>query len=102
MKAVSMTIYLIVAAVVILITALVILTIFGTGIQPIVDITTQRSICLQQGTISCQTTGELPPTWKIPMKVNEGGKIVEKSCSEITNCYFCIDNKLNCGKVEKV
>jgi hypothetical protein len=91
MKAVSMTIYLIVAAVVILITALVILTIFGTGIQPIVDITQAKSICIQQGTITCKTTGKLPPTWEIPtMNTNEGP--LACSDSKLANCKDTCDN----------
>ncbi len=58
-----------VTAIVILIVALVVLTIFG-GI-PIGTLVDAKNNCLNQGQISCSAAGSLPITWSSYFKVGE-------------------------------
>jgi hypothetical protein len=92
MKGISATLLIIVSAIVILIAALVVLTIFGSGITPIVDLTNGRNLCLQQVAQSCTITGDVPPTWNAAtMNVKEGDKILSLPCSDakLANCKTC-------------
>ena len=83
MKALSTTILVVVTAVVILVAALVLLTIFGTGISPVAMLSDERNSCITQASATCTATGQLPATWSIALK---GGK----SCKELTgNCDKC-------------
>jgi len=95
MKAISTTIYIVVAAVVILVAALVVLTIFGGGIQPVVDVTQARSICIQQASATCTTLGELPPTWWQETFNIKGNP---KSCSDndVAGDCSCENRVLKC------
>jgi hypothetical protein len=96
MKGISTTLVIIVTAIVILVAALVVLTIFGGGITPIVDLTTQRNICLQQAASICQTTGKMPPTWDTTFQYREGDQVKTGSCEDLpglTGCG-CQDYKL--------
>jgi hypothetical protein len=84
MKAMSHTLYLVVAAVVILVTALVVLTIFWRGVTPAIGIAEAKSICQTQAVTACATFGQLPPTWHVQnMRVVEGEVAGDKSCSQI-------------------
>jgi hypothetical protein len=85
-KGMSMTLTIIVAAVVILVTALVLLTIFGTGITPISTLSEARNSCGLQGKQLCLSTGNLPPTWSLKT-VNVAGEM--KSCNEICGDNVC-------------
>jgi hypothetical protein len=89
MKGISATLIIIVTAIVILIAALVVLTIFGSGITPIVDLTAQKNICLQQAGVTCQTTKQMPPTWNAQVQYTKDGKIEQGSCASITGCSGC-------------
>lgn len=99
MKAMSHTLYLVVAAIVILVTALVVLTIFWQGVTPAMGIAEAKSICQTQAVTSCTTFGQMPPTWHVEnMKVLEGGKAVTTSCSNVPNiggqtCDYYIEVK---------
>jgi hypothetical protein len=99
MKGISTTLVIIVTAIVILVAALVVLTIFGGGIQPVVDLTTQRNLCIQQGAATCSTTGQMPPTWKVELQYREGNAVVKGTCEDITGCTGCIKNPTT-GKYE--
>ncbi len=95
-KGMSQTLVIIVAAVVILVTALVLLTIFSGSLTPIASISQLQAQCETAGDQSCALTGQLPPTWdaKIYIVNNE-----QKSCSDLCeNACVEINGKLqaNC------
>jgi hypothetical protein len=79
-KGMSTTLVIIVSAVVILVTALVLLTIFGTGIAPVGSLAEARNNCELQGRQLCITTGQLPPTWTLKT-MNLNG--VMTSCDDV-------------------
>jgi len=60
------TLAVVVSAIVILITALVVITIFSGGINQVGSLTNARSICQTQASSSCRSTNSLPLTWNIP------------------------------------
>ena len=100
MKAMSHTLYLVVAAIVILVTAVVVIAIFFQGITPAMGLTEAKSLCLTQATMSCATYCKMPPTWNIPnVKVTVGGKTETKACSAIEGLVSCTctDGKLECS-----
>lgn len=76
----------VVAAVIIIIAALAILTIFGMGITPVSTMTELRSQCSIQGVSNCQVTGNLPPSWNSPSVMVDG---VLMSCREVTDYESC-------------
>lgn len=88
-KGMSMTLTIIVAAVVILVTALVLLTIFGTGITPVASIAEAKAQCTFQAETLCKTTGTHPPTWNMKT-MNVGGEL--KSCEEVCIAGGCKEN----------
>jgi len=89
MKGLSQTLYLVVVAVVILIVALVLLTIFGSGIGGIMQLTEAQSYCGTEGSTSCKASNNLPIDWNIPKyNVEDTGML---SCKDIYNCNTCED-----------
>ena len=68
MKALSTTILIVVTAVVILVAALVLLTIFGGGVGTVGTLTSFRTQCATQCSITCKLGG-VPPTWNVPSKI---------------------------------
>ncbi|MEM5871934.1 MAG: hypothetical protein QW051_03610 [Candidatus Aenigmatarchaeota archaeon] len=54
---------LVIIAIMLIVAALVILTIFGGGIRGVGDIASARSQCINSGRSSCQTTGFAPFNW---------------------------------------
>ena len=100
----SQTLYLVVAALVILVTALVVLAIFFQGVTPAMGIAEAKSICQTQAVTACSTFGQLPPTWSVQnMRVVKDGKSEDKSCSQIMSdsgygTCSCSDKKeFTCG-----
>lgn len=79
----------VVAAIVILITALVLVTIFGVGIGQVASITQAKNNCITQALASCRATNALPITWDYPMSVTEGGQQTQQSCRELTVYNRC-------------
>jgi len=78
------SILIVISAIVIMVMALVLLTIFSTGIGPIHSITGAQSQCAQIGRSTCSSVGTLPNTWAIPtMRVNEAGQTVTRSCAHL-------------------
>ena len=71
-----MSLELVVIAIVILVVALVMLTIFSTGITPIGALTDFTNNCRNAGKLSCETTGAAPFTWASDVNV----------AGEITSC----------------
>jgi len=91
MKGLSTTIILVVTVVVILVAALVVLTIFGQGIQNVSTITQAQSMCMSEVQISC-STGAWPATWNSPTKRFPDGNA--RSCGSLfSSCSKCDDLK---------
>ena len=57
------SIMIVIAAIVILVIALVLLTIFGQGIGGPSQFASQANVCRSTAASSCQLTGQLPPDW---------------------------------------
>lgn len=68
--------------VVVLIVALVMLTIFQSGLGPATTILQMQSICAQKFTTSCVTLGTEPGDWNVKMQIKEG----TKSCKDLMTC----------------
>jgi len=79
------TLAVVVSAIVILITALVVITIFSGGIGQVGTLTNAQSICDTQAASSCMSTKSMPITWKIPTVSirNADGSSAPKACSEV-------------------
>jgi len=86
------SILIVVSAIVILIIALVLLTIFSTGISPVGTITGAQSQCAQIGRSTCAASGTLPANWAIPtMRVTMEGE------TRLVSCAYLMRN--TCGEV---
>ncbi len=84
------SILIVVSAIVVLVIALVLLTIFSTGIGPIGTITGARTQCAEIGRSTCTATQTLPANWAIPsMRVNEGGQVLLRSCAYLMKDTSC-------------
>lgn len=100
MKAMSQTMYLVVAAIIIMVTAVVVIAIFWQGVTPAIGLTEAKSLCLTQATTSCTTMNQMPPTWNVPnVKVIEGTKTETISCLQVISkeglsTCTCNNNKL--------
>ena len=79
----NITLTVVVAAIVILITALVIITIFGQSIGNVATIAEGKTYCKTVLETSCKTTNAVPPVWK----VNVGGEV--KDCSALEGMSNC-------------
>ena len=88
MKGLQTSLNVVIAAIVILIVALVLLTIFGVGITPVRTITGAVANCDAVGAASCLTVGSLPATWSSQSFLVDGAM---KACSspEIKSCSTC-------------
>jgi 3',5'-cyclic AMP phosphodiesterase CpdA len=81
------TLAVVVSAIVILITALVVITIFGGGVGQVGTLSNSQSICEAQARSSCSATGQMPLAWSTP-SVNQPdaeGKNHLVSCSTASN-----------------
>ena len=91
-----MSLELVVIAIVILVVALVMLTIFASGIAPLGNLANARTACINAGSSACVTTGQAPFNWKtesIPT-TDTSGTTIYKSCeTAIGNWGTC------CAKV---
>ena len=77
------TLAVVVSAIVILITALVVITIFSGGMQQIGTISQAKTLCTTNFITTCQSTGQTPPTWTVA-NMNVNG--VVQACSTIATC----------------
>ncbi|HDD46175.1 MAG TPA: hypothetical protein ENG42_01760 [Candidatus Aenigmarchaeota archaeon] len=86
---------LIVVAIVILITALVVITIFGIGIQRASTLSEASNICKQHAAAACSVIGdgELPST-VTDLKIIVNDK--EETCSDLLKGCKCSNRKLVC------
>lgn len=62
-KGMSTTLTVVVTAIIVLIMALVLITIFSSAITPLATIAQATENCRIQGQATCDTTGSLPVTW---------------------------------------
>ena len=101
MKAMSQTLYLVVAAIVILVTAVVVLAIFFNVIPLATGLTEASSICQTEATMSCATYGKMPPTWNIQNRkvVDKDGITKDMSCAQVMedmDCGGCEEKNFRC------
>jgi len=84
----NITLTVVVAAIVILITALVVITIFGTGITQVTSITQAKAICATQIQSTCSWAHDEPPTWTSKnLRVGE----TPMSCAEALSGCQCVE-----------
>ncbi|MCD6590624.1 MAG: hypothetical protein J7K72_01495 [Candidatus Aenigmarchaeota archaeon] len=72
---------LVVIAIVILVVALVVLTMFGGSMGHLGTLTAAKNNCMRTGEFSCKSTGNYPSGWTTD-KVGPNGE----TCSELVNC----------------
>ena len=77
------TLAVVVSAIVILITALVVITIFSEGITQVATLGQARTLCETNFRTICLSTGQSPNTWDIK-NMNTNGEI--KSCRNVVTC----------------
>ncbi|MBU0953637.1 MAG: hypothetical protein KKA90_04455 [Nanoarchaeota archaeon] len=98
-RGISQTLWIIVAAIVIMVTALVVLTIFGAGITPVTNLTSAKSSCVAQFEISCVATGtNTPPGWTASTLKLPDGSVT--SCSKLTTCE-CTSTPIGTSGINK-
>lgn len=85
-KGISQTLWIVISAIVIIVVALVVLTIFGGGIRPITTIGEAISVCQTSCTATCSSVGIPPITWNAPT-ANVNG--VAQSCSKVAGTCTC-------------
>ena len=76
----NITLTVVVAAIVILITALVVITIFGTSMTQVGTIAQAKAYCETTCQASCSATGAKPVTWDVP-NVRIGDSTTPVACS---------------------
>lgn len=77
------TLSVVVSAIVILITALVVITIFSGGITQVGTLGQAKTLCETNFRTICLSTGQTPTTWDIK-SMNVNGEI--KSCRDVVTC----------------
>ncbi len=90
-KGMSATLMIVVTAVVILIIALVLITIFSGSITPLASLAQAANNCRVQGQTTCDSTGALPATWGIKsLKVADSTEL--QSCQKLwQGCNTCAE-----------
>jgi hypothetical protein len=79
------TLAVVVSAIVILITALVVITIFSNAIQSFSTIAQAKTNCQAVYITSCQTFGQTPYDWSTP-KFRVGDLATLQSCADVASC----------------
>ena len=86
----NITLTVVVAAIVILITALVVITIFGGGMNQFGNIAQAKAYCESQCATSCQATGDIPITWDVPnVRIAGDDTLYACSSSEVGASCSC-------------
>jgi len=84
---------LVVVAVVILVVALVLLTIFASGMNQITPVVAAKNNCEAAGRLSCSTAGQLPGTWYSegvgPNGESCGTLLPGCTCDSSTGVFVC-------------
>ena len=81
----NITLTVVVSAIVILITALVVITMFGGTVTTFSTISEATNNCRTTGKIACETTGQLPFTWNTKFKA--GDSVTD--CKTLAQCDSC-------------
>lgn len=104
MKALSTTILIVVTAVVILVAALVMLTIFGGGVGTVSTLTSFRTQCATQCSMTCKL-GSVPPTWNVKTTVQGTTQschdMFQSDCAS-TECGGCPTGQPPCTKANGI
>ena len=88
----NITLTVVVAAIVILITALVVITIFGSGIANVGTLAEAKTVCKTTYETTCRTSNVKPQIWN----VNQNGE--PKTCDSIVTCT-CTDYSPVCADI---
>lgn len=84
------SIAIVIGAIVILVIALVLLTIFGQGMNPVGNFAQQANLCRSSASSSCTITGDVPPGWKnTRYRVMEDGRETQQTCADLTGADTC-------------
>lgn len=75
----------VVMAIILLVVALVLLTIFGSGITPVANLTSFQNSCRISGKVSCEGGGIQPVTWAQQVTIGN----VAKSCENLMAWATC-------------
>jgi galactitol-specific phosphotransferase system IIC component len=87
-KGMSATLMIVVTAIIVLIIALVLITIFSGAITPLASLAQAKNSCQVQAETTCTSTGGLPATWSISsLKVPDDADL--HSCQELWACNSC-------------
>lgn len=87
-KGMTDTLTIVVSAIIILIIALVLITIFSGSITPVASLGQAKNNCQIQGQTTCGSTGALPATWSIKsLKVADTTEL--QSCLQLWKCETC-------------
>ncbi len=91
----NITLTVVVAAIVILITALVVITIFGGGIKQVGGIAEAKALCQSQCESTCRATGGVPITWSVPTVRDASG--APQSCQYLLGTATCSKDTGTCS-----
>ena len=92
MKAITSVVWIVIVVIVVLVAALVVLSMFGSGITQVATYTEARNVCIQQFTTNCMANGQAPPTWSMTT-MSVGGEAT--SCANLVTCS-CEDKVASC------
>jgi len=87
MKGLSTALKVAMIAIVLLIVAIILLTIFGNALAPVVGLTEATNNCRTLGETTCRSAGTVPITWGIATMNTDQGM---KSCQELAGCGTCV------------
>lgn len=79
----------VIVVIVILVVAILVLTIFGTGISPIVDYTAKRNLCISEAQGSCSLLGSMPTDWNTQFQYKQGDQTLTGTCGGLAGCSSC-------------
>ncbi len=97
-KAMSQTMWIVIGALVILVVALVVLTIFTGGVGKAGALSRFRENCQLQWKSSCSSLCAMPITWTIPVLVKEGDQAGQmKSCDQELPGTNCQGSEFKCN-----
>jgi hypothetical protein len=86
MKGLETTLWIVIAAILALIIALVLLTMFGTSVASFSTLTDANNFCNNQCQISCKTLQQIPLGWATN-KIKVAGDV--KTCQDIVGSCNC-------------
>lgn len=96
MKAITVTLSMVVASIAILITGVVVVTMFGSGMTQMQSLTKAREYCFSQLAASCGSLNTPPLTWGIAnVKTGDG----LQSCRTLTGTDKCPSDGIREGEV---